>query len=137
MWRDNPIVILTFDMHFSDDEWCWTSFHILIGHWYITFVVVLVQSLSHVGLFVTPWTAACQAPLSSIIFLSLLKFMSIELMMLSNHLILCPHFSSAFSLSQYQSFLMSWLFAWGGQSIGTSASTLPMNFNKYTKYSSL
>ena len=38
---------------------------------------------------VTPWTAACQAPLSSIISWSLLKFMSIELMMLSNHLILC------------------------------------------------
>ncbi|CAI9169129.1 unnamed protein product [Rangifer tarandus platyrhynchus] len=36
-----------------------------------------------------PWTAACQAPLSSTISQSLLKFMFIELLMLSNHLILC------------------------------------------------
>ena len=48
-----------------------------------------VQSLSHVWLFVTPWTAACQASLSITNSQSLLKFMSIELVMLSNHLILC------------------------------------------------
>ena len=53
-----------------------------------TFVVV--QSLSHVQLFATPWTIACQASLSFTISPSLLKFMSIELVMLSNHLILCP-----------------------------------------------
>ena len=51
--------------------------------------VVVVQSLSHVWEFVTLWTAACQAPLSSIISQSLLKFMSIEPVMPSNHLILC------------------------------------------------
>ena len=38
---------------------------------------------------VTPWTAACQAPLSSTVSQSLLRFTSIELVMLSNHLILC------------------------------------------------
>ena len=48
-----------------------------------------VQLLSHVQLFVTPWAAAFQAPLSSTISQSFLKFMSIELVMLSNHLILC------------------------------------------------
>ena len=48
-----------------------------------------VQSLSRVRLFVTPWTAAPQAPLSSTISQSLLKFMSIELVMPSNHCILC------------------------------------------------
>ena len=42
-----------------------------------------------VQLFVTPWTAAHQAPLSSTISWSLLKFMSIELVMSSNHLMLC------------------------------------------------
>ena len=42
-----------------------------------------------VPLFVTPWTAACQAPLSSTISRSLFKFISIESVMLSNHLILC------------------------------------------------
>ena len=48
-----------------------------------------VQSLSGVQLFVTPWTAACQASLSITNSWSLLKFMSIELVMPSNHLILC------------------------------------------------
>ena len=52
-------------------------------------VVVVVQSLSHVWLFPAPWTAACQASLSFTISQSLLKFMSIESVMLSNHLILC------------------------------------------------
>ena len=52
-------------------------------------VVAVVQSLSCVQLYVTPWTAAHQAPLSSAISQSLLKFMSIELVMPSNHLILC------------------------------------------------
>ena len=47
-----------------------------------------VQSHSHVRLFVTPWTAARQASLSITNSWSLLKFMSIELVMPSNHLIL-------------------------------------------------
>ena len=51
--------------------------------------VASVQSLSPVQLFVTPWTAACQASLSITKSRSLLKFMSIELVMPSNHLILC------------------------------------------------
>ena len=50
---------------------------------------VLVQSLSHVQLFVTPRTAAHQASLSFIISWSLLKLTSIESVMPSNHLILC------------------------------------------------
>ena len=49
----------------------------------------VVQSLSHVQLFMTPWTVAHQAPLSSTISRRLLKFMSIEPVMPSNHLILC------------------------------------------------
>ena len=48
-----------------------------------------VQSLSHVLLFAIPWTAACQASLSITNSWSLLKFMSIESVMPSNHLILC------------------------------------------------
>ena len=48
-----------------------------------------VQSLSHVRLFATPWTAAHQASLSITNSWSLLKLMSIKLMMPSNHLILC------------------------------------------------
>ena len=49
----------------------------------------LVQSLSHVRLFVTPWTAAYQASLSITNSQSLLKLMSFELVMPSNHHILC------------------------------------------------
>ena len=48
-----------------------------------------VQSLSCVQLFVTPWTAVCQASLSITNSQSLLKLMSVELVMPSNHLILC------------------------------------------------
>ena len=50
---------------------------------------MIVQSLSCLQLFVTPCTAACQASLSIINSWSLLKLMSIELVMPSNHLILC------------------------------------------------
>ena len=52
-------------------------------------VVAVVQPLSHVRLFVTPWTVACQASLSFTISQSLLKLMSVESMMPSYHLILC------------------------------------------------
>ena len=53
--------------------------------WYFQFSSV--QSLSSVWLFATPWTAACQASLSIFNSWSLLKLMSIELVMPSNHLI--------------------------------------------------
>ena len=53
--------------------------------------VVVVQSLSHVQLFATPWTEVCQASLSFTISQSLPKHMCIESVMPSNHLILC-HF---------------------------------------------
>ena len=51
--------------------------------------VVVVQSLSHVQLFATPCTVAGQASLSFRVSQTLLTFMSIESVMLSNHLILC------------------------------------------------
>ena len=50
---------------------------------------VIVQSLSHVQLFATPWIAALQASLFFIIFQSLLKLMSSKSVMSSNHLMLC------------------------------------------------
>ena len=52
-------------------------------------VVVVVQLLSCVWLFATPWTLAHQTPLSSAVSWSLLRLMSIDLVMLSNHLIPC------------------------------------------------
>ena len=64
-----------------------------------TFIFV-VQSLSCVRLFVTPWTAACQAPLPSTVFQNLLKFMSFESVMQSNHVhALLPSSPFAFNLS--------------------------------------
>ena len=54
------------------------------GFWFSS-----VQSFSHVQLFATPWTIACQASLSITNSKSLLKLMSIESVMPSNHLILC------------------------------------------------
>ena len=82
-----------------------------------------VQSLSHVWFFATPWTAACQTSLSITNSRNLLKLMSIQLVMPSNHLILCRPLlllPSIFPASG--SFPMSWHFASGGQSIGVSAS---------------
>ena len=61
-----------------------------------------VKSLSCVRLFETPWTIACQASLSSTISKNLLKFMSIELVMPSDHLILCH------PLLLLSTFPMSW-----------------------------
>ena len=58
----------------------------------------VVQLLSHVGLFVTPCTAACQASLSFTISWSLLKLESIESVMASNHLILCHPLSFQWKL---------------------------------------
>ena len=78
-------------------------------------------------------TISRQIPLSFTIPWSLLKFLSNELVMLSNHLTLCcPLFllPSIFPFSPPQSFPMSLLFASGGQSTGASASAsvLAMNF---------
>ena len=56
---------------------------------FLVSILVVVQSPSRVQLFVTPWTVAHHAPLSAIISQSLHKFMSIESVMPSNHVILC------------------------------------------------
>ena len=90
----------------------------------------VVQSLNHVQLFAAPWNAARQASLSFITSQSLLKLMSFELVMPSNHLILwCPLFFFLQSFPPSVSFTMSWLFASSGQGIraSASASVLPMN----------
>ena len=89
-----------------------------------------VQSLSNVQLFVTPWTTAFRASLSITSSWSLPKLMSIELVMPSNHLILCRPFSFCpQSFPASGAFPMSQFFATGGQSTGASAlaSVPPMN----------
>ena len=92
-----------------------------------------VQSLSHVRLSVNPWTAARQASLSFTVSLSLLKLMSIESVMPSNHPNLTPFSSCLQSFPALESFPMSRLFTSGGQRIGVSASAsvLPKNIQDW------
>ena len=96
-----------------------------------------VQSLSRVRFFATPWIAAHQASLSITNSQSLLKLMPIESVMPSSHLISVAPFSSCpQSLPASGFFPLSQLFAWGGQSIGVSASAsvLPMNTQDWSHY---
>ena len=80
-------------------------------------------ALSCVQLFATPWTAAHQASLSFTTSRSLLKLMSIESRMPSNHLILChPLLLLPSILPSIRAFQMSQLFTSGGQTVGVSAS---------------
>ena len=96
-----------------------------------SFLLLFSQSLSPAWLFVTPWTAALQASLSFTISQNLLKFTSIESVMLSNRLILCCPFLVL--PSAFPSVRVSQLFASGGQSIGASAltSVLPMSIQSW------
>ena len=90
--------------------------------------VVVVQSLSYIQLFVTSSTAARQASLSFTISWSLLKFMSAGSVMPSNHLILYrPLLLLPSIFPSLRSSPMNQFFASVGQSIGASASVLPMN----------
>ena len=106
-------------------------FHFLVFDEFPLLFSSVVQLLSCVQIFAIPWTAARQASLSFTNSQSLLKLMSIELVMLSNpsHP-LPPSFPFAVSLSQHQGFSpMSWLFVSGSQSIEAlaSASVFPMS----------
>ena len=96
-----------------------------------------VQSLSRVWLFVTPWTATCQASLSITNSQSLLKLMSTESVMPSNQRLMPSTsvlpFSSLQSFPASGCFPMSQFFESGGQSIRVSASTsvLPLNIQDW------
>ena len=76
-----------------------------------------------------PWTAAHQASLSFTMSQSLLKVVSIESVMPSNHLILCHPFSCFQSYPTSGSFPVGQLFESGGQSIGASASASVLLMN--------
>ena len=93
------------------------------------YIAFLVQLLSHVQLFMTQWTTACQASLSSTISQSFLKFMSIELVIISNHLMSSSPF--AFNLSQHHG-LFQWVDSlhqvvkvWNFSYINSSSSEYP------------
>ena len=94
-----------------------------------------VQSFSRVWLFATPWIAARQASLSITNSPSSLRVASIESVMPSSHLILGhPLFLLPSILPASESFPMSQLFTWGGQSTGVSASAsfLPKKFQGWS-----
>ena len=95
---------------------------------------VVVQSLSCVQLFVTPWNAARQASLSFTVSWSLLKLMTIELMMPSNHLILCcPLFllPSIFPSIRFFSNESALCIRWPKYWSFSSASVLPVNMQDW------
>ena len=92
-----------------------------------TLHIPVVQLLSCVQLFATPKAAAHQASLSFTNTQSMLKLMSTESVIPSNHLTLCCPFSCLQSFLASGSFLLSQLWVSGSQSIGASASVLPMN----------
>ena len=96
-----------------------------------------VQSLSHVQLFVIPWTAARQGSLSIANSQSLLKLMSIELVMPFNHLIICysilllPSISPSIRIFSSESVLhirwpKYWSFSFNISPSNASASVLPV-----------
>ena len=107
----------------------WNNGHIIYNILLAAFSHRSVQSLRHVWLFATPWTAARQASLSITNSQSLRKLMSTESVMPSNHLILCcPLLPPSIFLS-IRVFTSESVLCTGGQSIGVSASAsvLPMN----------
>ena len=86
-----------------------------LGNWYINiWCLVVFHSLRHIWLFVTPCTEACQASPSFTISWSLLKLLSIESVLPSNHLILCCHlllpsvFSNIKVFSNESALLIRW-----------------------------
>ena len=92
-------------------------------------VFVVVQSLSFVWFFVTPWTIACQTSLFLTISQSLLKFMSIESVMPSNHLILCHPLlllPSVFPSIRVYSNKSALYIRWPKYGASASASVLPI-----------
>ena len=94
----------------------------------LSFIVQLLR-LKSCPTLLTTWTAAHQASLSFSISWSLLRLTSIALVMPSNHLVLCfPLLLLSSIFPSIRSFPMSWLFTWGGQSIGVSSlsSIFPM-----------
>ena len=98
------------------------------------YTISSVQLLSRVWLFATPWTAALQASLSITNSWSLLKLMSMKLVMPFNHLTLCrPFFLLSPIPPSIKVFPNDQFFASGGQSIGVSASAsvLPMNIQDW------
>ena len=105
--------------HQRKRKWVWRILSQIIVY---CVLVVAVQSLRHVRLFVTPWTAAPQASLSFTISQSSIKLMSIELVMPSNHLVLCHS-------------LLPLLSIFPSIRVFSNESALPIRWPKYWRFS--
>ena len=99
-----------FSHHLKASSLQWTLTELLLCAMDCSREVVAVQLLNHVRLFVTPWTATCHASLSFTISQSLLKLMSIESVMPSNHLVLCRPLLLPSVFPNIRVFVMSHLF---------------------------
>ena len=103
-----------------------------VNQLYEYILLFVVQLLSHVQLFVTQWTTARQSSTSFTISLSLPKFMFIESVIISSHLILCcfllflPSIFPSMRVISNELALLK-----GGQSIGDSALIFPMNIQDW------
>ena len=127
--KQHPVVDVTGD---GSKVWCCKEQYCM-GTWNVR-SISSVQSLSRIRFFAIPWTAARQAFLSITNSQSLLKLMSIELVMTSNHLILCRTLLIPLSIfPSIRVFQMSQFFTSGAQSIGVSASAsvLPKNIQDW------
>ena len=131
-----PIFLFKLLLRPSLNSWWTVSFHqwpLLLVLW--TFLQFSsVQSLSRVRLFASPWITACQASLSNTSSWSLLKLISTELVMPSNHLILCHPlllltsiFPSIRVFSNESALHIRWPKYW----TSASAPVLPMNIQDW------
>ena len=104
---------------------------IVKNRFFLCIVAVVVQSLSLVWHFATPWPAAHEPSLSFAISQCFLILMSFESVMPSNHLV--PFYPCLQTFPASESFLIHQLFTSGGQSIGVSASAsvFPMNIQDW------
>ena len=123
MFSVSFISVLQFPVYTS-----FTSLGKFIPRSFILFVVVVVLSPnSHIQLFATTGTAACQASLSFTISQSLLKLMSIEAVMPSNHLVVCRPLLLPSIFPSIRVFSNESALCIRYQSIGALASIFPMN----------
>ena len=149
MWKkiSFPVIVLNFLIHGSgwflyilcyysssdnEREKIWGKWLWCVRFWFIFMQIIVVQSLRIVWLFATPWTAARQASLSFTISQSLLKLVSIESVIPSNHLILChslPLPSIFPNIRVFSNKSNAALCQNIGASASASASVLPVNIH--------
>ena len=106
-------------------------------------LIIVILSVSHVLRFATPWTAACQVYLSSTISWSLLRLMSVDLVMQSNQLILCHPllllavYPSIRGFSNELAHCIRWLKYWSFSNSPSNEYSGLISFRKYIQHYNL